>query len=42
VDYVAEAVLEVAKNASALTGYRITEAPRALRHFTARFAPLGP
>lgn len=40
VDYVAEAVLEVAKNASKLKGYRITEAPRALRHFTARFAPL--
>jgi tryptophanase len=42
VDYVAEAVLEVAKNASKLGGYRITEAPRALRHFTARFAPLQP
>jgi tryptophanase len=41
VDYVAEAVLEVARNASALRGYRITEAPRALRHFTARFEPLG-
>jgi len=42
VDYVAEAVLEVAKNAAGLRGYRIVEAPRALRHFTARFAPLGP
>jgi tryptophanase len=40
VDYVAEAVLEVARNAGSLRGYRITEAPRALRHFTARFAPL--
>jgi tryptophanase len=41
VDYVAEAVLEVARNAASLRGYRITEAPRALRHFTARFQPLG-
>ena len=41
VDYVAEAVIEVAKNASKLMGYRITEAPRTLRHFTARFAPLA-
>jgi tyrosine phenol-lyase len=41
VDYVAEAVLEVAKNAGKLPGYRITEAPRVLRHFTARFAPLA-
>jgi tryptophanase len=41
VDYVAEAVIEVAKNAAGLAGYRITEAPRALRHFTARFEPLG-
>ena len=41
VDYVAEAVLEVAKNASKLTGYRITVAGAALRHFAARFAPLA-
>src|SRR5450830_608449 len=41
VDYVAEAVLEVARNAATLPVYRITEAPRALRHFTARFEPLA-
>src|SRR5450756_2393854 len=41
VDYVAEAVLEVARNAATLPGYRITEAPRTLRHFTARFEPLA-
>src|ERR1019366_5525628 len=29
VDYVAEAVIEVAKNAAGLAGYRITAAPRA-------------
>jgi tryptophanase len=41
VDYVAEVVLEVARNASALPGYRITFAPRVLRHFTARFEPIA-
>ncbi len=42
VDYVAEAVLEVARNRDALRGYRITHAPKVLRHFTARFEPLDP
>ena len=42
VDYVSEVVLEVARNAAALPGYRITSAPRVLRHFTARFEPLAP
>jgi tryptophanase len=41
VDYVAEVVLEVARNAASLPGYRITSAPRVLRHFTARFEPLA-
>ena len=40
IDYVAEAVLEVAKRKDALGGYRIESAPRVLRHFTARFSPL--
>ena len=40
IDYVAEAVIEVARRAEALRGYRILSAPRVLRHFTARFAPL--
>ncbi len=40
IDYVAEAVIEVARGREALRGYRIVEAPRVLRHFTARFAPL--
>ena len=39
VDYVAEAVAGVARDASRLRGYRIAEAPPALRHFTARFVP---
>ena len=40
VDYVSEAVIAVAKMKGELRGYRIVEAPRMLRHFTARFEPL--
>ncbi len=40
VDYVAEAVIAVARRKDELRGYRIERAPRVLRHFTARFAPL--
>ncbi len=40
VDYVIEVIQRVAERASELRGYRITSAPAALRHFTARFAPL--
>jgi len=42
VDYVIEVCREVAAHAGELGGYEIVEAPRALRHFTARFAPLSP
>jgi tryptophanase len=41
IDYVAEAVIAVAATRDALRGYRIVSAPRVLRHFTARFEPLG-
>ena len=41
IDYVIEVCRDVASSASDLRGYSIVEAPRALRHFTARFAPLG-
>jgi tryptophanase len=37
IDYVIEVVRWVAERASELRGLRITEAPSALRHFTARF-----
>jgi tryptophanase len=39
IDYVAEAVIYVSKQCDRLRGYRITSAPKALRHFTAAFAP---
>ncbi|MFZ2492059.1 MAG: tryptophanase [Thermoanaerobaculia bacterium] len=41
VDYVGEVAIAVAKQASQMGGYRITEAPNVLRHFTARFEPVG-
>jgi tryptophanase len=41
IDYVAEAVIAVWQDRERLRGYRIAEQPPALRHFTARFAPLG-
>jgi len=40
VDYVAEAVIAVAGMREQLRGYRIVQAPRVLRHFTAHFEPL--
>ena len=41
IDYVAEVVIGVWKKRQQLKGYRITQAPPVLRHFTAAFAPLG-
>ena len=41
VDYVIEVCAAVASAAGDLRGYRIVEQPAMLRHFTARFAPLG-
>jgi tryptophanase len=40
IDYVIEVVRHVAERAGALRGVRIAEEPPALRHFTARFAPV--
>ena len=40
IDYVAEAVASVASRRHTLRGYRITDAPATLRHFTARFEPI--
>jgi len=41
IDYVIEVCEHVARHAPDLTGYRIVDEPPALRHFTARFEPLG-
>ena len=41
IDYVIEVVRWVAARAAELRGYRITEQPSQLRHFTARFEPLS-
>ena len=41
IDYVAEAVIHVARMRDTLRGYRIASAPKILRHFTASFAPLA-
>ena len=41
IDYVAEALIEVARGKSALRGWKITRAPKALRHFTAQFQPVA-
>jgi tryptophanase len=41
IDYCVEAILEIAARKASLRGYRITWQPPFLRHFSARFEPLG-
>ncbi|NHZ71323.1 MAG: tyrosine phenol-lyase, partial [Proteobacteria bacterium] len=41
IDYVGEVVIDVASRAESLRGFTMTEQPPWLRHFTARFAPIG-
>jgi tyrosine phenol-lyase len=41
IDYVIEAIIEVFNNRTKLPGYRIIEEPPMLRHFTAKFEPIG-
>ena len=41
IDYVIEACRHVAAKSDELAGYRIVDEPPTLRHFTARFEPLG-
>lgn len=40
VDYTVEAILNVYERRESLSGFRILDAPKALRHFTARFEPV--
>jgi len=40
-DWVAESAAEVVKLGEKVPGYRFTYAPELLRHFTARFEPVG-
>ena len=41
IDYVIEVVTAVARHADRLKGYAMVDEPPALRHFTARFSPIG-
>jgi tryptophanase len=41
IDYVVEAILELWNRRSAVSGYRFVEQAPLLRHFTARFEPVG-
>ena len=41
IDYVVEVIIEVYKNRAKLGGYKFTYEAPMLRHFTARFAPVG-
>lgn len=41
IDYVIEVAERVKAVAPSLTGFRIVDEPPALRHFTARFEPIG-
>ncbi len=41
VDYLAEVLLYAFEHRQRIGGVRIVEQPPALRHFTARFAPVG-
>ncbi len=39
-DYVVDITADIVKKKDSLPGYRITEAPKLMRHFTAKFEPL--
>jgi tryptophanase len=41
IDYVAEVLYEIDETKEKIRGYKITEEPKFLRHFTAKFAPVS-
>jgi tyrosine phenol-lyase len=41
IDYVAEVLLDIKENKNKLSGYKIIEEPKFLRHFTSKFAPVN-
>ena len=41
-DYIAEVIEETARRREQIPGYRLTYAPKLLRHFTAQLEPLKP
>ena len=42
IDYVVEAILQIWERRNEVSGYRFLEQAAVLRHFTAKFEPVGP
>jgi tryptophanase len=42
IDYVVRTLVKIKRRVPGIPGYRITRAPKLLRHFSAQFEPIGP